>query len=134
MPLLLAGRALFCDRWYRLRLSQAIKQKASHHLFASVCALLLSSSRRLLRASILLFLSLVQVHQSQMNLSVWKMNKQKVAGLECLAEIGGFLAQALTRLATRKSSQKGSILGESSLHILHNQSAWCSPDEYGEKA
>lgn len=62
------------------------------------------------------------------------MNKQKEAGLECLAEIGGILALGLTRLATRKSSQKSSILGESSLHILDNQSACGSPGEYGENA
>jgi hypothetical protein len=62
-----------------------------------------------------------------------EMNKQKEAGVECLAEVAGLLALALTRLAIRKSSQKSSTLGESFLHILDNQSACGSPDEYGGK-
>ena len=63
-----------------------------------------------------------------------EMNKQKEAGLECVAEIGGILALALTRLTTRKSSKKLSTLGESLLHILDNQSAHGLPGDLGEAA
>ena len=62
------------------------------------------------------------------------MNKSNEESNERLDELGSILAAALSRMNVRKSSQKAALLGESSLHILHNQSAHGSPDEYGEAA
>jgi hypothetical protein len=44
-----------------------------------------------------------------------------------LAEIGALLAQALTRLQSRKSSRIPGDLGESSLHISPDQSGDAPP-------
>jgi hypothetical protein len=53
---------------------------------------------------------------------------------ERISEITSLLALALTRIQSRKSSNKAGAFGESSLHILHNQSACGSPGDYGEAA
>jgi hypothetical protein len=49
-----------------------------------------------------------------------------------IAEAALLLAAALVRMQTRKSSVKGAALGESSLHILPDQSGCRAPEEYGE--
>jgi hypothetical protein len=51
--------------------------------------------------------------------------------LDHLTEIADILAAGLTRLAVRKSSRKPAEFGESSLHILPDQSGGvppCSPE------
>ena len=51
-----------------------------------------------------------------------------------LKELASLLALALVRLEIRKSSGKAARLGESSLHILPDQSGCCAPEKYGEIA
>ena len=46
---------------------------------------------------------------------------------ERLAEIGGLLAEALTRLQSRKSSVFPGEIGESSLHFTPDQSGHAKP-------
>jgi hypothetical protein len=53
---------------------------------------------------------------------------------ERISEIASLLGAALTRIQSRKSSEKTAPTGESSLHILHNQSAHGSPGNHGEAA
>jgi hypothetical protein len=107
---------------------------ASARSLAGVFALLLSSPQRFLRASILLFLSLVQVHQWRTEFGGMEMIERDKAGPECMSEIGGILALGLTRLMIRKSSQKNNTLGESFLHLSDNQSACGTSTDHGEKA
>jgi hypothetical protein len=52
---------------------------------------------------------------------------------ERLSEIGTLLAGAVTRLLSRKSSAFDASLGESSLHILLDQSVAADPVKGGER-